>query len=147
MKREYHGIYQLLYNEYENYNYQDTIFRRNIFLESRTSEFARVSAELRKMIDEEISNNKLGNRIRNDSKYFLLLNFHQMFIIPLLLNDNVFQGITNEYKNSFETMRNDIRMILSYASKSANEITSHSILLAINELWKELKISSYDVWG
>ncbi|WP_299214672.1 hypothetical protein [uncultured Aquimarina sp.] len=143
MRKEYYDIYEILYADYL---YELDLRERRRF----TSEEYYLVRSIRRYID-------LANRdeiLRPDAKYFLLTNFHQMIIKPilesryLLIDKSRKEGyfnLENDIQSDIKTIINKSKIQSNYSKK--NEISGHVIMGTIDELWKELECTKLKVWG
>lgn len=94
--------------------------------------------EIRNYISLEVDK-KDYKRVRPDAKLFLISNYYHMVLLPVLMyngEQNKKYPLNDDFKNQ---VRKDVNLIMTAANRSANEeITSHSIIMAINETWKNL---------
>ena len=139
-----------------NYQYQDFKEIYNIPPESLYSRFVDLERKLIGLliyeIDSQITKYKGRKILRNDTAYFLVINYHHMVILPflfrnfpsLLTDDKLFVRVGNY-------LQSDISLIINEAiqdyERTRNEITSHTILNVINNLWKELQMMRLEIWG
>jgi len=142
MKREYYKIYEMLYADYlYELDFRD---KKRLSLE----EYSLVRS-LKRFID-------LANKseiLRPDAKYFLLTNFHQMIIKPILETRYVL--IDNDRKGRADLeqyIQDDIKTIILESTHSSfnfdqDRISGHRIMKTIDQLWKKLKCTRLDIWG
>jgi hypothetical protein len=82
--------------------------------------------------------------LRPDAKFFLIVNFHQMVVLPLEhTHDRYAQG------EILETIRADIDLIIAVAAeapKDEGQISGGAILRTTAQLWEKLKINAQNIW-
>ena len=138
MESAYYNIYKDLYNEYNEewfFHPRRPPFREGYFLNA-----------IRQAIEDADKEGKL----RPDAKYFLMVNFHHLIVLPILerryrINpDFVFQRteLTGD-------IREDVKTIISNTERQEREedISGHQIMRTIDRLWRELKTTKLEVWG
>lgn len=106
---------------------------------------------VRNAIIESVNNSK-SKTIRPDAKLFLMANYTYMVLFPLLLANRSRDNRFPLNKDFRDKIKNDIRVIFEQASietsnESPNEITSHSILKAIDNRWKTLYSTTGISWS
>jgi hypothetical protein len=83
-----------------------------------------------------------GVYLREDAKYFLLINFAQMVAVPL--RESVDRNrLTHDLKH-------DTNLLLESAAsarKDRNEISGHDLVDALSKNWAELEVMKFDFWG
>jgi hypothetical protein len=137
------GFYDAYNNLYSNYADESGTLKRT---KASYNEFYYIRL-IQRTIDRENHNN-----LRPDAKYFLLVNFHQLIIRPLLANDNLFNGLSfYPISNLEDIIEADIKTIIK-ASKSGlnrtqDEISGHRVMTVINEMWQTLNVTKFDIWG
>jgi hypothetical protein len=156
MKRQYNRIYEDLFNEYINEFFEERYrgrvsryFRRRFKDED---EYYYLQEDFMRMIENEIEDVEIGGkiRLRGDAKLFLLTNFHQMIVRPLLL-----AIISRQIKPLFHReelihmVRDDVRTIIKFSSEESNdeEISGHAIMRTIDRMWGKLNSSKFEIWG
>lgn len=156
MKKQYNRIYEDLFNNYidefydERYRSRISRYFRRRFREEE--EYHYLQEDFIRMIESEITDIELGGniRLRADAKLFLLTNFHQMIIKPILL-----ASISRQIRPLFHReelihmVRDDVRKIIKYSREYSKdeEISGHSIMRTIDKMWNELKTAQLDIWG
>jgi hypothetical protein len=116
---------------YENYSNPDEEYMK------WSIEITRI---VRSIIEEVSFEFGLGEELRFDAKYFLLVNYDNMFLKPL--------GLQRGKENSdslYELIRKDIRIIL-HSINGPKKISSHQILSAIDSNWKHLNVANIKFW-
>jgi hypothetical protein len=82
-----------------------------------------------------------GAKLRADAKYFLLVNMHQMVVLPLAMSGN------NESHEVHEAVRSDVKTIIRKIPKSkSREISGHEVLDAVAKTWSKLQVNQLDFW-
>lgn len=101
--------------------------------------------EIRNYINIQV--NQIRRFVRSDAKFYLLNNYAYMVLIPYLMSkerENKPYPLTDEF---VKKIKSDIDKILKQASsKEVKEISSHTISIAINDLWSELFSTSTAFW-
>ncbi len=80
--------------------------------------------------------------VREDAKYFMLVNFAEMIVSPL--KERVGQ------ERLAHDLSHDSRLLLESASisgKNKEEISGHDIVNALSKNWSELDVMKLDLWG
>ncbi|RZA01240.1 MAG: hypothetical protein EOP47_11400 [Sphingobacteriaceae bacterium] len=138
MNIEYSRAYE---NLYADYVYDE---RRMIY------PYFRYEYDLIRTIMRAIDQNSKGLiNFRPDAAYFLLVNFHQMIVRPLLEVRTYTKFIGNESELN-QLINDDIKTIIQTAVNKAtpdNEITGHAVMEAINNLWRQLRTTKLEIWG
>jgi hypothetical protein len=118
------------------------------------SEFYESAAEIMKILDEALRENESQDLLRPDAKYFLLVNLHQLVVLPVLLLENPNLKSSNLYNRLLQYLRTDIRTLLNSLreeSKSFNTkqsaLSAHSVMQVLEKKWSELQLTGLDVWG
>lgn len=156
MERQYNKIYEDLFDEYIIEFYEERYRGRVSRYFSRRlrdeDEYHYLQGVIMRMIANEIEYFEMNSkiRLRGDAKLFLLINFHQMIVRPLLLatiSRQIEQSILR--KELFYMVRDDVRTIIDYSRKESDgeEISGHSIMRTVDSMWRELKSSSFEIWG
>jgi len=139
MKPEFNKIYENLYADYV----YDADKRSSIFV--RYNEY-----ELLRTIRRSIDNSDKEDKLRPDAKYFLLTNFHNLIVRPLI-DDYRYVLDNPDLSNLGEYIAEDIQTIINTTtneiSTDSEKISGHQIMSTINGLWKTLKTTSFDIWG
>jgi hypothetical protein len=146
MKPEYEISYERLYADYL-YD-ERRIFRRRLpFFDD--SEY-----EIVKSIRREIDASDKNESLRSDAKYFLLVNFHQMVLLPILeagYDTTSIPKPVTDIPNLASSIESDIRKIVNSAFGSrldqGQKVSGHEIMRTIDELWRTLECTKFDVWG
>lgn len=79
-------------------------------------------------------------RLREDAKYFLLVNLTEMVVKPL-------QGISQARLQA--AVDHDLQLLLSAAAHMANsaEISGHAVVDALSRVWSQLEINHFGLWN
>ncbi len=147
MKREFEDIYQLLFMDYIH----ETGKR------SRVTRMYRESELLRLIRNQIVQSDPFGT-LRADARYFLLVNFHCMVLLPVLretgnLNESNFMISEHEYTvynlDIKEAIIADIIEIINQAKKIDNseKVSGHQIMRIIDSMWSSLKTTQIQIWG
>ena len=157
MKSHYNRIYKDLYNQYIDEFYDDRYrsrvskyFRRRFRDED---EYYYLQEDFMQMIENEMDKMETyGNiRLRGDAKLFLLTNFHQMIIRPLLLASISQKTIPPLLRRNklIEMVRADIQAVVEFSREDSNEeeISGHSIMRSIDKMWGKLNSAKFEIWG
>lgn len=138
MKPEYYDIYRRLYD----------LYMRDALLFPPIRPFP--PSEQVKLIDDAItkaiSDNNLKLELRPDARFFLLVNFHLMVVLPLYANPNRPIALPKLK----EILDSDVSTILNETSKNLSndrEISGHEVLNTVSNIWKSLKATELQVWG
>ncbi len=143
MTPEFYEIYEFLY---QDYIYENDIRRRRRF---PNNEYY-----LLRTIKQSIDTSETEYRLRPDAKYFLLVNFHNLIVRPMLESrPSVYY---NERGSEFEDLQAAIQSDIATISKESknnqevrneNEVSGHQIMNTIDKNWKELKTTNFKIWG
>ena len=145
MRQEFYQAYDVLYADYV---YNNDIRDRRYFppnLGLYEYDLVRI---IRRAIDQ--SNDR---PLRPDAKYFLLINFHNMIVRPLLEyrlfrnRERIYTADPVELQGMIE---NDIKTIVGQAIQEIGndqEISGHAIMRAIDTLWTQLSTTKFEIWG
>jgi hypothetical protein len=149
MKREFYETYKDLYELYRRYAYLMPEYVIHLPFPGHFPNL-RAIRWVTDAIEEAISDLGLTHRLRPDAKHFLLINFHQMVILPLIHPDSQPEKLGIDLKKLSSGIKDDAYSILSHAVKkteSKDEITSGDILKACAEVWGKLHLQAFDIWG
>ena len=94
-------------------------------------------------IDRSIADLGIQQRIRQDARHFLLVNLHQMVVLP--------QDRAGRMDGElWSLLRNDVKVILAKAAESAGEISAHAVLDATAGVYDSLVLAyiwpQHDGW-
>lgn len=138
MNIEYYRAYE---NLYADYVYEE----RHPFRPYFPYEYDLIRT-IRRAIDR--NSDPLEN-FRSDARYFLLVNFHQMIIRPLLEVRPYSNPILDPI-DFFQAINDDVGTVIQNARENASyggEITGHSMMQSINNLWPQLRTTKFEIWG
>lgn len=156
MKEKFNKTYDLLYDMYPD----GYFFHRFSRFDKDFLGFARMSSELREfyirqeaiveLLRREILDFEIQRKypFRPDAKYFLITNFNNMIIKPIL-----YQILENENEISENLLREyvteDIKTIMYNSLEIRKEelISGHDILKSIDTLWPKLLSTQMELWG
>lgn len=156
MKEKFNETYDLLYDMYPDGYFVNRFSR----FDKDFLGLARMSSELREfyirqeaiieLIRREILNFEIQQQFpfRPDAKYFLITNFNNMIIKPIL-----YQILHNDKETTEDLLREyvtaDIKTIMydSLEIKKEKLISSHDILKSIDSLWPKLLSTKMELWG
>ena len=98
-------------------------------------------------LDEAAKEMKLDDQLRPDARFFLLINFHQMVLLPLS-----YAKQSPPPEVLFEMINQDVRAVLEIARsrlkrENRREISGHMIVEALSEVWQKLRVSEFELWG
>lgn len=156
MKEKFNQTYDLLYDMYPDgyFVHRFSRFDKNFL------GFANMSSELREfyirqeaiieLLRREILNFEIQRKFpfRPDAKYFLITNFNNMIIKPIL-----YQILENDKEISEDILReyvtSDIKTIMnnSFEIRKEERISGHDILKSIDSLWPQLQSTKMELWG
>lgn len=151
MKKEYYEIYGDIYDSYRSGDI-GMRFSRELFFEYGSTQQLRSIRWTTEAIEKSISRLGLTDRVRPDAKHFLLVNLHQLVVLPIIHPDA--PHISHEELRSM--LEHDSELILKVASESKSnntkwndgrEISGGSIVRTVSELWGELSLNKFEIWG
>lgn len=154
MKEKFDKAYELLYGIYPEEGLVYRIgFRESVFTNQTISELRRFNLEQEKYLlmmrtTIQLFEMKHYSPLRSDAKLFLLTNFNQMIVKPLVhLQDENSIDITSS--DLLNTISRDLNQILNYSLelKKEDKISGHEIMTAIDKLWLTLESTKYELWG
>lgn len=159
MREEFKKIYTELYEEYVNqgsYNPREhkLTWHTTLLYEEYVKQVLHNSHEYKLMwhttlaIEKNSSKLDLDQSLREDAKLFLLVNFHQMVLKPVL-NSN---SHNHNMEDLMRSLNDDIYLILQTCRENMNThnksyISAHMILSAIDQRWEDIKTLIKDLWG
>lgn len=155
MKDFYNRIYDQLYDGYPDEfialrlgTFRGTNLGNQFFEELREFVFEQeyyVGNMRQQIMLYEMDN---GFFLRADAKIFLVTNFNQMIIKPLIIARTEKQIDLNREELS-HIITKDINTILRYTydHRKENKASGHEIMRAIDNLWGELESSKFEIWG
>lgn len=153
MRTEFNEIYENLFADYQydfefgRRNYSRGISRRQYSMQYSEFDFVRI---IRRAIDRSDQ-----GLLRADAKYFLLVNFHHLVVLPVLENNLIRRRDLEinlyEFQKSIEA---DIETIIqtSFVENNAENstesfISGHQIMITIDSLWTKLSTTALNIWG
>ncbi|QHS59926.1 hypothetical protein [Chitinophaga agri] len=154
MNKEFNNAYQGLYETYSSSVSIDSLTDHRKYLGSemfslggeRITE-ASLIQELIDAIDKSVN----ARHLRADARYFLLVNFHQLIIRPVLevlgtSRNNLYPN--KEFRGFIDDIKSDINTILlNTVTKFGEDISGHAIMEAINRIWTQLRTTRIEIWG
>ncbi len=146
MRREFYDIYRDLYDLYRR---DFSILEDEQFFFPRppfTFPPTRTLRWVTEAVEEAIGELKLSRRLRPDGKHFLLVNLHQMVVLPLVRSESAKAHLPELQSD----LRSDAQTILEAAvedSTQNNEISGTAVLMATSRVWKQLRVSRLEIWG
>lgn len=152
MKEKFNRTYDELYGMYPD-AYFLARFSDNSLLGRISSEYREFFVRMEPLVEiirNEIQDFEFKYRwpFRPDAKYFLITNFNNMIIKPIMYNifqndDEVTEGQLKEY------IRSDVKLIMitSYENKKEKLISGHDVLKSIDTLWPQLQSTKMELWG
>ncbi|MDZ7856515.1 hypothetical protein [Sphaerotilus sp.] len=143
MKKEFHTIYQELSTNY----YKAKINNKH----NKRSSAQSTKEKLKVIINSAIIELNIQDKIRPDAVHFLIINFHQMIVMPItakILAKKILQN-TSLYNQDimWPAIHDDIKIILADAARQSNEITGHTLLSSAARQYDNMKTSRMEVWG
>jgi len=154
MKEKFSRTYDELYEIYPERFFLDKLYRTSFpMLKRMRSEYREffIKEELfSELIKREIYEFELINKFpfRTDAKYFLLVNFNNMIVKPLLYQ--VLKGDTELSEIQInDLIKTDIKTILRHSLeiKKEDKISGHEIMKSIDLLWPTLNSTKIELWG
>lgn len=155
MKDNYYRIYDQLYDSYpEDFLTLRLASFRGSFLSNQVLEELREFAYQQEyftgimrqvILIYEMDN---GLKLRPDAKLFLVTNFNQMVVKPLLIAREEKQlNISRE--SLANNIKNDLLAIIKYSVgiKKESQVSGHEVMRAIDELWGNLESTKFEIWG
>jgi len=153
MRTEFNEIYENLFADYQydfefgRRNYSRGFSRRQYAMQYSEFDFVRI---IRRAIDRSDQ-----GLLRADAKYFLLVNFHHLVVLPVLENNLIrrrdFEINLYEFQKSIEADIDTIIQASFLENKVENStesfISGHQIMITIDSLWKKLSTTAFNIWG
>lgn len=89
-----------------------------------------------------------GFLLRPDAKMFLVSNFNQMIIKPMIVA-KAEKHIELNQKSIAEIIKNDLVTIMkfTYEIKKEKQASGHDVMKAIDQLWGKLESTKLEIWG
>jgi hypothetical protein len=84
-------------------------------------------------IDQTLADLGIQPRVRWDARHFLLVNLHQLVVLPMSRGDQMDQKV-------WSLLRNDVKVILAKAAGNTGEISAHTVLDATSEVYGSLVV-------
>lgn len=150
MRNEYYIIYNKLFYDYLFDDERG--YRRQYRFSNYTAEVNDLVQDVGYTILNYGIEYKGSRELRPDAKYFLLINFVEMIINPVLSHIRYIDENFSIQELKHEVLR-DLRFILklcfegSTAKKQEYYISGHKIVSLINQNWEELSTTSFRIWG
>lgn len=128
--------------------YRLASYNSSLFKELR--EFHLKQEKLVLLLKNEIIEFEFNHNLpfRPDAKYFIISNFNNMIIKPIMLqSNNNDQEINDDQLKKY--LISDVRTIMFNALENRKEdkISGHDILKSIDSLWLQLQSTKMEVWG
>ena len=136
MRHEYYKVYENLGAQYGRFPWRELLrSRRN----------AQDTKLVQGLIEDALRLLPSGLSVRPDASYFLLVNLHQMVLLPLQS-----RGVSST--DIRQALANDAREIIANAARAAreegrSEVTGGGILRAVASLWNTLQLNRLEFWG
>jgi hypothetical protein len=149
VREEYFEIYGDLYEMYRRHWFNVRVVPE--YFEFGSIFESRVLRWITEAIEYAISELRLTKEVRPDAKLFLLVNLHQLVVLPLLHPES--KKISNIELR--DMLKNDVIHILrssleskgGYRDNQKHEISGGLILKTIAQIWGELGLNKLEVWG
>ena len=98
-------------------------------------------------LEEAVKEMNLDDQLRPDARFFLLINLHQMVLLPLSYAKQL-----PAPELMAEIIRHDVRTVLEIARSrlkqaDRHEISGHMIVDALSEVWQKLRVTEFELWG
>jgi hypothetical protein len=140
MRPEFYDVYRDLNELYRRPRF-DLRFARRLGVLSNIRDLRIVD----KAITETVGDLGLSSALRPDARLFLLVNIHQMLVLPLAYAERL--RLARLPVN--EIVRDDVRTILKAAREESNEeeISGHAVVNAVSRVWRQLRSTELEVWG
>ncbi len=140
MDSEYVRIFRNLYTRYRRPIQRSSDGRGSV-----------LPIEIGDAIEEIVGELGLGKIIRPDAKHFLLVNLHQMVVLPYVQRQRgMGQSQSSALAELRDSIREDVRTILSGAMErrvTEEELSGHDIVKSLVESWSRLRCSRFEIWG
>jgi hypothetical protein len=166
MHQEFKDLYQKLYEEFSAFRWPYPAVLQPVFDLLTTEQVWTMVDDTRKAIDDAEANESV--KLRSDAKYFLLLNFVEMVLLPISIvrEKGLYEPgakIVTEGQMR-EDLKTDIGQIIKEAinkrdtevealpwnerdKQEYREITGHNVIDAISEAWEKIKYNEYLYWA
>jgi len=134
---EINDAYEVLYNEYAQRMPEE---------ESELVKESELVDRIRTLIDRVADSLDLSEKLRPDAKLYLLINYHNLLVMPLIRRGSMREDIL------FDALEQDAKSALRRAKKQAdwndeNTISGHRMLSAISDVWNRSLLLGGDVRG
>ena len=140
MEQEYYQIFENIYG------------RNSRFFPDFRYPNDRIASRLRLAIESAIESTETLTklRIRVDARVFLLINLYEMFLLPIALRRR--SSADQSIDDAYEQLSKDLSTILSQAvsdseAERSEEVTAGHILSAVDKVYRNLKLTGFNVWG
>jgi hypothetical protein len=102
------------------------------------------AAWVRETIDQVASlfTKEKNLRLREDAKYFLLINFAEMIVHPLRERLQL-ERLKHDLSHDLKVLVNSA----AYIGRAKEEISGHDIIDALSKNWTELDVMKLELWG
>lgn len=148
MNQEFYEIYGDLYARYFGEYAKDPGWRsRPPFPLSHLDAEMRALRLAVEAIEYAIFESGVWPRLRPDARHFLLVNFHQMIVLPLIRSQWFAKGSMEELRF---LLRDGARQILDaakYEESAEGEISGGAVLKSTARIWDELVLNKLEAWG
>jgi hypothetical protein len=146
MEKIFYEIYKDLYEFYRRHwtflvDYSPCLFQ----FEDRLKLF-RVVRWITEAIEDAITELDGKVKIRPDAKHFLLINFHQMVILPLIHRESKEIDL-GELQNDLKEDVKDIILNVMKEGKIEYEITGSEVMKATARIIEKMRINRLELWG
>jgi hypothetical protein len=145
MDQVYHDIYKRMYENYgigPEFEQLAAKVRPNVPVNKTM--LGTALTRIKKAIDEYEKDP--SPRIRPDAKYFLMVNFFELILFPIIVAGEP----TTNTDQLLEDADSDINNVLTGAAQSsvrdAEGLSSHSIIKSLNNAWDGLKLTDALHW-
>lgn len=161
MRDEFEGVYKDLTTSYLGIPSSRWVTTRRP--DSARVALARSASLVEATLHKIIGELGLETRIRSDAKHFLVVNMHQMVLLPILLeaaasyprsSSELLQSTAygrvrlGQHAALRADVEHDFRLILSAASAGhVGQISGHAVLQALGSVYDRLKTAASEAWG
>lgn len=158
MKKSYYQAYNSViknYNRSLQYLRSEKLdFYLDINSVFRDTEISIINAIQSRIEDIYIDSKKnIGIVIRPDALHFIIVNFHQLVILPIFVEYSQREILdSKEVSKVMDCVVKDFNLIIKSAMqiakyKGSKEVSSHTIIEALHTNWKNLESSKIEIWG
>jgi len=140
MRREFLGIYQQLYTDYQR-------------AETRPLQFPGLPGPPRQLVAEamEQARNEIKPRVvRPDAMLFLLVNANELVVKPLLHPEAPIPKVRPSAQAISDMIRDDTRTILKAAASGTardGQLSAVDVMQAAASVYNNLNVRAFDLWG